>query len=340
MSVLHLKIKNGFIKIINKKNFIEMRMKTSLICTTYNEEKTIGELLDSILKQTKVPDEIIIVDSLSKDNTTKIIRSFKDKKIKLIEKKCDIATGRNIAVKASKNNLILVTDGGCILDKKWCEEITKPFKDKSVKVAGGVFKPLAKNFFEKCEGVIVCKPIEKIDEIKFLPSSRSLAFKKDVWKKIGGYPIHKIGGEDTKFVLDLKERGFKIVVNKRAIAYWRMRSPLNNFIRQYYLYAVGDVKMGNIYRMKANLLFALLVPTYLLSAAASWFFYKPLAVALFGFGFFYFLYHGIKVALAVKNIRGIYYGFLLSFFKRAAYVFGIWREWVIPYGGRYKNENY
>ena len=54
-------------------------MKISLICTTYNEEKSIGKLIESMLNQSRLPDEIIIADSLSTDNTVKIIRSFKSK---------------------------------------------------------------------------------------------------------------------------------------------------------------------------------------------------------------------------------------------------------------------
>ena len=178
-------------------------MKTSLIMTVYNEEKTIKEQINSILNQTKIPDEIVILDGLSKDNTAKIIGSFKNRRIKLLEKKADIGTARNICIKKAKNEIILVTDGGCLLDKNWVYEISKPFEDKNIDAVGGIFSPISKNFFEKCQGVIVCKSAEEIDEKKFIPSSRSFAFRKNVWKNAGGYPKHEIGGEDTRFVLNI-----------------------------------------------------------------------------------------------------------------------------------------
>ena len=37
-------------------------MKVSVICTVKNEEKNILQFIDSILKQTKIPDEFILVD--------------------------------------------------------------------------------------------------------------------------------------------------------------------------------------------------------------------------------------------------------------------------------------
>ena len=315
-------------------------MKFSLISTVYNEEKSIGELIKSLLKQTIVPDEIIIVDSLSKDNTVKVIKSFKNKRIKVIEKKADIGTGRNIAIKKAKNEIIMTIDGGCVAEKNWCEEMLRPFKEKNADVVGGVFKPLAKNFFEECEGVIVCKPIKDIDESKFLPSSRCLAFKKKAWKSVGEYPKHDMGGEDTLFVLNLKKKGYQVMVNKKAIVSWRMRSPLKNFIKQLFYYAIGDVNLKNIYKMKINLLFVLFVPLYLIASIVLLFLYYPAALIMLGLFLLYFIFNGIKVAVKTKKIAGFYYGFIMSFFKRMAYVAGIWRAWIFPFHKKYKNENY
>lgn len=303
-------------------------MKTSLILTIKNEGKNIKEFLESVKKQTQKPDEIVIVDSNSTDDTKDIIKKYlKDLKIKLIVKEIDTGNGRNLAIENAKYDIILVSDGGCILDKKWVEEISKPFENvdyfEKVDVVGGVFEPISKNLFEICQGLIVCKPIENIKEDKFLPSSRSLAFRKDVWKKVK-YSTHKVGGEDTKFILDLKDYGFNIKITKKAIVYWRMRSPLKNFIKQFYLYAIGDVKMGNINRMKTNKLFVLGFPVFLFS----------------GLLLFYSYYKGWEIYMKTNKLKGFYYGFILSFFKRTAYALGVWREWIKPYKGGYTNENF
>ena len=197
-------------------------MKCSLVMILYNEEKTIKEEIKSFLNQTRVPDEIVIVDSLSKDNTARIIKSFKSRRIKIIEKKADIGTGRNIAIKKAKHEIILVTDGGCILDKKWVSEMMKPFEEKNADVVGGIFLPMTKNVFEKSQGAVICKSPNEIDEKKFIPSSRSFGFKKSVWQDVGGYPKHEIGGEDTRLVLNIIEKGYKIEITKKAIVYWNL----------------------------------------------------------------------------------------------------------------------
>ena len=49
-------------------------MKISFISTVYNEEKTIIKFINSLLTQSKLPNEIIIVDGGSTDKTTMIIK--------------------------------------------------------------------------------------------------------------------------------------------------------------------------------------------------------------------------------------------------------------------------
>ena len=313
--------------------------KVTLIMMVKNEGKNIGALLESIFKQTKLPEEIIVINNNSNDDTVKIISSFKDKRVRIIDYSGDLGSGRNLAITEAKHNIIACTDGGCILDPRWLEEITSPFVDSKVDVVGGVFKPLYKNFFEQCEGAIVCKKIEDINEKTFLPSSRSFAFRKEAWKSVGGYPKHNIGGEDTLYVLRLKEKGCNVLINKRALVYWRMRSPLKNFLRQFYLYAIGDVKNENIKKMKINLSFALSLPVYLLLLINLLFFNPFLSLVFAMPAIIYLIIGGIKVAIETNKLKGFLYGILLLASKRIAYVCGVWREWIFPYKGVYKNEN-
>ena len=49
-------------------------MKTSVVMAVYNGEKYIKYQLDSIMAQTKLPDEIIVCDDNSTDNTIKVVK--------------------------------------------------------------------------------------------------------------------------------------------------------------------------------------------------------------------------------------------------------------------------
>ena len=51
----------------------------SLIATVLNEGDSIRRLLDSILAQTRLPDDIVIVDGGSADDTVAILESYRDR---------------------------------------------------------------------------------------------------------------------------------------------------------------------------------------------------------------------------------------------------------------------
>ena len=63
-------------------------MKLTIVTTTYNQEKFIGQAIDGMLMQkTNFPFQIVISNDCSTDNTLKILNSYKEKypeKIKII----------------------------------------------------------------------------------------------------------------------------------------------------------------------------------------------------------------------------------------------------------------
>ncbi|WP_175060130.1 glycosyltransferase [Thermococcus sp. 2319x1] len=226
------------------------KLPVSLICTVKNEEESIRELLDSMLNQVALPDEIIIVDGGSTDNTVQIIREYirRGAPIKLIVKEgANIAEGRNIAIRNSRNDIIASTDAGCVLDKNWIYEITKPlFEDPSVDVVIGWYEPLAATKFEEIAAELTYPKLKWVKKNlhKFLPSSRSVAFRKKCWERVGGYPEHLYTAEDTVFDIEMKEAGCNFVFNPKAFVYWKVRPSLRSLFKAHYLYAKGDAEAG------------------------------------------------------------------------------------------------
>src|SRR4051812_9310190 len=100
-------------------------MKTSFITTVFNEEETITKFLDSLLTQSKLPDEICIVDGGSSDKTVSLIKKheskFKTKRVafKLFNKKGNRSVGRNEAIKHTTGDIILCSDAGNELGRDW-----------------------------------------------------------------------------------------------------------------------------------------------------------------------------------------------------------------------------
>lgn len=236
-------------------------MKITFIATIFNEETTIDKFLDSLFNQSKFPDEIIIVDANSTDQTIKKVTNYKliskknNIRFKILIKKGNRSIGRNEAIKNATGKIIICSDAGNVLDKKWMENITRPFKDKKVEVVAGYYKGLAKNVFQKCLVPYVLVMPDKVNPDNFLPATRSIAFTKPIWKKAGGFDERFSHNEDYIFANRLKEIGAKMVLAKDAISNWTPRDNLKEAFIMFFRFALGDSEAG-ILRPKVLLLFA------------------------------------------------------------------------------------
>jgi glycosyltransferase involved in cell wall biosynthesis len=232
-------------------------MNVSLIVTVKNEAKSIQTLLDSIAAQTHPPDEVVICDGGSTDGTLDLLRSEKRFPLRVIEKpNSNISQGRNAAIEAATGEVIASTDAGVHLDSKWLEKLLIPLSEtgthavkRAVRTGGqgwggvsGFFLPDPHTPFEVAMGATVLPRLDEIDPKKFLPSSRSIAFTKEAWRSVNGYPEWLDFCEDLVFDFALLKKYTSFAFAPDAIAYFRPRSSLRAFIEQYYHYARGDGK--------------------------------------------------------------------------------------------------
>ena len=102
-----------------------MNYKISVVIRTYNEEKHIGEVLESLKNQTYSNFEVIILDSQSTDNTTKIAQSY-GVSIKQIEKKkFNYSYASNKCVEYATGDLVCFLSGHSVPKRNNYLEIAK-----------------------------------------------------------------------------------------------------------------------------------------------------------------------------------------------------------------------
>lgn len=221
-------------------------MNISVCITTLNEEGSIAPLLSSLLIQSLKPQEIIIVDGGSSDRTVDIIRHFqkKDGRIKLLVEKCLRARGRNLSVEIAKGEIVAVTDAGCIPRAKWLEEITAPFESYGIDVSAGFYKMKGETPLERAMAPFLGVAPGQFN-VEFLPSTRSIAFKKKTWEEVGGFPEDNNNlAEDTYFNYKLLKAGVKIARVKSALVEWGMPENINEFFLKLQNYAKWDAASG------------------------------------------------------------------------------------------------
>jgi len=220
-------------------------MTITLIATVLNEGDNIHRLMDTIQQQTRQPNEIIIVDGGSRDQTVEILRRYErilPLRV-LIEPGCNISRGRNVALAAATGDIIAITDAGVYLDNDWLETITQPLIDNpSCTVSAGFFRADPQTVFEAALGATTLPLVNEVNPTTFLPSSRSVAVRRAAATQVGGYPEWLDYCEDLIFDLRLQATQPPFVFVPHATAHFRPRPTLTSFYKQYYRYARGDGK--------------------------------------------------------------------------------------------------
>lgn len=299
----------------------------SVAATVLNEVEDIGGLVSSLAGQTLCAAEVIVVDGGSTDGTWEWLVGAKEKYPTLVpirDESCSlkyspgpIARGRNVGIGAATSEIVACADAGCTYGPDWLERLTAPIVEGKAEYAVGgscidqadstVWDVASAPFF----GVKL-----SADEPTKSCTARSMAFRKELWQRVGGFPETVFLGEDTLF--DHKVRATVVpAFAERAKAVYRPRHTFQSAVRQLASYAVTDGVLGvRPARLMRNLLRCVT---------------EVLAVAVLPFSVIPFLLiFGLETYFAFRldwrGIRGASAGVLV-----ARLVFSLLVPWVVTW---------
>jgi GT2 family glycosyltransferase len=114
--------------------------KLSINILTWNSAKYIEKCLIHALSQTLREIEIIVIDNDSRDETIKILKTYKNK-VKIIsnDKNKGFSGGHNIGIKNSNSEYVLILNPDVFLDSFYAEKIVK-YLDQNHEYGGGIGK--------------------------------------------------------------------------------------------------------------------------------------------------------------------------------------------------------
>jgi glycosyltransferase involved in cell wall biosynthesis len=226
------------------------RPTISLVLTVKDEAESLPTLLASIAAQSLPPDEVIVIDGGSRDQTVQILRGWAARlPLTVVELPgASIARGRNAALERARGELVAVTDGGVVLEPNWLERLLQPFRDLDAReqpdVVAGFFRAAPQTLFELALGITTLPDADEIHPARFLPSSRSVALRRSWFLSGIRYPEWLDYCEDVVFDLRLRRAGARFQFCPDAVVWFRPRHSLREFWLQYYRYARGDGKAG------------------------------------------------------------------------------------------------
>jgi len=234
--------------------------------TVLNEAQDIERGVASLLALDPPAAEVVVVDGGSSDGTweklTEIARRdarllpIRDETCSLKHSAGPISRGRNVAITAAKSDVIACADAGCSYAPDWLLNLTSSI------IAGSAEYALGGSYLDPTAHTIWDVASAPFFSIKLSPSkpqksctARSMAFTKNLWERIGGFPEGAFLGEDTLFDFAARQHAHPdFVANAKAI--YRPGNSFAQASRQMARYAYSDglarVRGGRLVRHAAR----------------------------------------------------------------------------------------
>jgi glycosyltransferase involved in cell wall biosynthesis len=270
--------------------------RISVVVPVLNEANSIRALLDGLLNQTRRPDEIVITDGASTDNTCEIIEEFvaAGAPVKLIRETFSLpGRSRNIGVANARNDWIAFTDAGVRPEQDWLERLaSKAGEDVQTDVVYGSYNPVINNFFEECAAIAYVPPPAEDGARPY--SIVSALMRRKVWESVGRFPEHLRSAEDLLFMRKVEQARFRIARAPQAIVHWTLQPSLWRTFKRFVTYARNNIRagLGREWQLPIFLRYALLLIFLIPAAVIGWWW------LLVGLG----LWLGFMTARAVKSI--------------------------------------
>ena len=233
----------------------------SMVICCYNEEDSIGKVIESLLNSSyNNIKKIVVVDDCSRDNSWKVIQEYAKRYEKVLAVQTPKNTGnaagaKNYGAKFVDTELIGFTDADSYPEKDSISRIIGHFDD--AKVGAVTSQVLAENrskFLEKVQVieykmiVFMRKLLSFVDGVYVTPGPLAV-YRKDAFDSVNGFDQKNLT-EDIEITWHLVEKGYQIRMSANARVFTIVPSKINIWFRQRIRWNIGG--MQTIYKYKKH----------------------------------------------------------------------------------------
>jgi glycosyltransferase involved in cell wall biosynthesis len=223
-----------------------MLLDVSVIFPYHNENETIFTTLDLISRQTKMPKEVIFINSASTDETSKTIdnwikshqEGYLTKFINLFEGTNTPGSSNNIGIRNSKCSWIAFMDCGLLFDLNWLESQLLYVQENNVEVVFGYV------YLVGIGSIDQAAVAQTFGHKRLRPVVPSTLVKKTLFNKTGLFLENRRAGFDIDWMAKLKYSNIKTGFNKNVVITYNGINYGNTltfiFIKSY-KYAIASV---------------------------------------------------------------------------------------------------
>lgn len=225
----------------------------SIIIPAFNAQDTLPICLNSImgLDYPQESREIILVNNNSTDATEAIAGRYPIRILKESEVQSAYAA-RNRGIGFAKGEVLAFTDTDCIVSPQWLKNLLSAYNNPEIGCfAGDILSYQPKTLAEKFADLDDENHNQRRELTSgYLPAANTanVAYRKDVFTKIGLFNIHLKWSGDAEFTWRfIKLTNYKVHFNPDAVVYHKHRSSLRKLYLQHREYGEGITDLLKLY---------------------------------------------------------------------------------------------
>ena len=195
----------------------------TVIIPCYNDGQYIMEALQSIYKQTLLPEKIIIVDDGSSKATTQILATINHPLLHIIfQENKGVSNARNHAISLAQTDYIVNLDADDYFEPTFIEKAVDILNNNNEVVAVSSYCRV----FSNHNTIEIIAPLGgKLKDFIVINNSRaSSMFRKKSWASVGGFDKKMQNGyEDWEFWIAILRQGGTVHIIKEVLSHYRIK---------------------------------------------------------------------------------------------------------------------
>ena len=283
-----------------------------------NEGPHVDFTMESLLVSSRPPDEIIVADGESTDDTRRLFLAYAETgvNIRVIPNRGIFSgAGRNAGFRESTSDIVLFADCSNTVSENWVEEMVRPLEEcADIDIVCGVVEPHVESEFEHYLAAIHYTDSYNLGELTpemkasftpsiILPGGGSIAMRREIFETLGGYPEWLHRAQDKLFSRKAYARGMRVYPNWDARIQHHMRSNTRQVFRLTFEYGRGNGRSRYVSRhsLKLTAIYCVLCMLMVGGLHSRW----SLFAGLVGLGVYSFRSGSLKVIRKDGGMRSM-----------------------------------
>ena len=209
-------------------------MNVSVVIRCLNEERHLPTLLDWLRRQTRLADEVVVVDSGSTDNTVKLACTAGARVVHIAPADFSFGRALNLGASTSTGDVLVFASAHVYpFADTWLEKLVAPFRDPAVALAYGGQRGDWRSKFSERQIFAQWFPAESAaDQPHPFCNNANAAIRRSVWTTMP-YDEDIPGLEDIHWAKRARQRGFRIAYVADATVAHVHEEPYASIYRRY-----------------------------------------------------------------------------------------------------------